>query len=337
MARYGPGFHKGGRHSLSAVRTKRLLSLVALTLTLAACGGGGGAGTAAQTTVTTPAPAPGVTADMIAADGTPAGRVTFTEAGGGVAVEARLTNLPPGFHGFHIHATGKCERDTPPFTSAGGHMALGEQAHPTHAGDQPVVLVMSDRSADTRFTTDRFRLADLEVAGGRAVIVHAMPDNYASVPTRYVRQPDATTTGTGDAGDRIACGVVGGGPAATPTTAAGAGTTTTFAAPAGSTTTARSGATTTTRAVTTQTLDCQTIGFTPNSEDAASSVKATGLTCAEAQAFVRVAGRQTSSGGPAEVTVEGYRCVRTRSTQDPIPQAFYECTSGTKKVTFTRT
>jgi Cu-Zn family superoxide dismutase len=306
--------------------------MAALALTLAACGNGDdddNAGTAAQTTVTTTAPA--VTADMVAADGTSAGRVTFTEAGSRVAVEARLTNLPPGFHGFHIHATGKCERGTPPFTSAGGHMVVGEQAHPTHAGDQPVVLVMADRSAEIRFTTDRYRLSDLQVADGRAVIVHALPDNYANVPARYVRQPDATTTATGDAGDRIACGViagVGGGPTTTATTvAAGAGSTTT---------TARAGATTTTRAATAQTLDCQTIAFTPNSEDAASSVKATGLTCAEAEAFVRVAGRQTSSGGPAEVTVQGYRCVRVRSVQDPLPQAFYECTSGTKKVTFTR-
>jgi Cu-Zn family superoxide dismutase len=308
--------------------------MAALALTLAACGGDDDddGGTAAQTTVTTAA-APAVAAEMIAADGSPAGRVTFTEAGGRLTVEARLTNLPPGFHGFHIHATGKCERGTPAFTSAGGHMVTGEQAHPTHAGDQPVVLVMSDRSADIRFTTDRYRLSDLQTAEGRAVIVHALPDNYANVPTRYVRQPDATTLSTGDAGDRIACGVVGGGttPSTSPFTS---DTTSTTTGGSGSTTTTRAGSTTTARAA--GTLDCQTIAFTPNSEDAASSVKATGLSCAEAEAFVRIAGRQTSSGGPAQVTVEGYRCVRVRSVQEPLPQAFYECTSGTKKVTFTR-
>ena len=309
--------------------------MAALALTLAACGGGDDddGGSAAQTTVTTDAAPAGVTADMIAADGSPAGRVTFTEAGGRVTVEARLTNLPPGFHGFHIHASGKCERGTPPFTSAGGHMVLGEQAHPTHAGDQPVVLVMSDRSADIRFTTDRYKLSDLQAAEGRAVIVHALPDNYSNVPTRYVRQPDATTLATGDAGDRIACGVVGGGTTTSTSPFTSDTTSTTTGAPA-STTTTRAGSTTTARAA--GTLDCQTISFTPNSEDAASSVKATGLSCAEAEAFVRIAGRQTSSGGPAQVTVEGYRCVRVRSVQDPLPQAFYECTSGTKKVTFTR-
>ena len=110
--------------------------------------------------------------------------------------------------------------------------------------------------------------------------------------------------------------------------------TTTAPAPATTTTTRAAATTTTTAAVT---RECKTVGFTPNSEDAASSIKATGLSCAEAEAFVRIAGQRTSSGGPAQLNVEGYRCVRTRSVEDPLPQAFYECTSGAKKVTFVRT
>lgn len=118
-------------------------------------------------------------------------------------------------------------------------MVVGERSHPAHAGDQPVVLVMADRSAEIRFTTDRYKLSDLQAPGGRAVIVHALPDNYANVPARYARQPDATTLSTGDAGDRVVCGVVsdGGSPA---TTAGSAPTTTTRA---GSTTTARAAGT----------------------------------------------------------------------------------------------
>lgn len=314
-----------------------MTTLVAVVLAgslFAACGGGDDDGdSAAQTTVTTAAPS--IAADMTGADGSPVGRVTFVEAGAHLAVEARFTNLPPGIHGFHVHAVGRCERGTPAFASAGGHMVIGDQVHPAHAGDQPVLLVLADRSAELRFTTDRYKLADLQNPDGRAVIVHANADNYANVPTRYVRQPDATTLSTGDAGDRIACGVVGGGPTTTPstTTPAGAVTTSTTAAGAATTTT-RQGATTTARAA--MTLDCQTVGFTPNSEDAAGSIKATGLTCAEAEAFVRIAGRQTSSGGPAQLDVEGYRCVRVRTVQEPLPQAFYECTSGAKKVTFVR-
>ena len=102
-----------------------------------------------------------------------------------------------------------------------------------------------------------------------------------------------------------------------------------------STTRAGQGNATTTRGATT--LNCQTVGFTPNSEDAASSVTATGVSCAEAEAFVRVAGARTSSGGPAQLQVEGYRCVLVRSTQEPLPQASYECTDGARKITFVRT
>ncbi|HEX2047465.1 MAG TPA: superoxide dismutase family protein [Acidimicrobiales bacterium] len=313
------------------MRSNRLLPVVSLALAgalLAACGDdddGEGADSAAQTTVTTAAP--GTTAEMIGVDGASVGRVTFTEADGRLAVEGRFTNLPPGFHGFHVHAVGRCERGTPAFMSAGGHMVLGDQAHPVHAGDQPVLMVLADGTAEIRFTTDRYRLSDLQTAEGRAVIVHANPDNYANVPTRYVRQPDATTLSTGDAGDRIACGVVGGGGPAT-TAAPGAATTSTTPGRATSTTRATGAA---------MTLDCQTVAFTPNSEDAASQVKATGVTCAEAEAFVRVAGRRTSSGGPQSLSVEGYRCVLTRSVQDPIPQASYECTNGARKITFVRT
>ena len=121
----------------------------------------------------------------------------------------------------------------------------------------------------------------------------------------------------------------------------GAGTTTTVVAatatmtpaPTTNTTATRARATTTTAAVT---RDCRTVGFTPNSEDAASSIKATGLPCTEAEAFVRIAGRRTSVGGPAQLDVEGYHCVQVRTLQEPLPQAFYECTNGPKKVTFVR-
>jgi Cu-Zn family superoxide dismutase len=319
-----------------AVKPNRFACLAALALTgglLVACSDGDDdGGSAAQTTVTTAPPA--VTADMVAADGSPVGRVSFVETGGRLAVEASLTNLPPGFHGFHVHAVGRCERGSPAFMSAGGHMVVGDQSHPVHAGDQPVVLVLGDGTAEIRFTTDRYRLSDLLTPEGRAVIVHANADNYANIPSRYVREPDATTRSTGDAGDRIACGTVGGGgPGTTTTTTSSADATTTTGQRV--TTTARAGATTTARAA--ATLDCQTVAFTPNSEDAASSIRATGLSCAEAEAFVRIAGGRTSSGGPAQLDVEGYSCVRTRSVQDPLPQAFYECTSGTKKVTFVRT
>ena len=84
------------------------------------------------------------------------------------------------------------------------------------------------------------------------------------------------------------------------------------------------------------TLRCGMVGFTPNSEDAASEITATGIACDDAEAFVRVAGERTSSGGPDRLDVSGYRCVRTGSEQDPLPLSRYECTNGDKKVTFVR-
>lgn len=109
----------------------------------------------------------------------------------------------------------------------------------------------------------------------------------------------------------------------TAATSGGAQTTTTTAV---SQTTSAGGAT----------VQCGTVGFTPNSEDAAGDIRATGPSCDEARAFVRVAGSRTSSGGPQELDVEGYHCVRTRTEQEPLPQAFYECTNGPDRITFVR-
>ena len=107
---------------------------------------------------------------------------------------------------------------------------------------------------------------------------------------------------------------------------AGDNATTTSAAPAG----------TAVSSTAASTLACETVGFTPNSEDAASDIRATGLPCDEARAFVMVAGRQTSSGGPSQVEVQGYKCERTRQEQEPLPRSFYECTNNSKKVSFVR-
>jgi Cu-Zn family superoxide dismutase len=78
----------------------------------------------------------------------------------------------------------------------------------------PVLLVNADGTGEARFKTDRYDVADLFDADGSALIIHANPDNYANIPARYLAPPatitavDAATLGTGDAGGRIACGVV---------------------------------------------------------------------------------------------------------------------------------
>jgi Cu-Zn family superoxide dismutase len=133
------------------------------------------------------------------------GAVTFTQQGGHVLVHGQVSGLPEGFHGFHIHAIGQCTEN---FLSAAGHLNPTGGGHPTHHGDMPVLLVNADGSGETRFQTDRFLVQALFDQDGSAVIVHADPDNYANIPTRYAPQADATTLATGDAGGRIACGVI---------------------------------------------------------------------------------------------------------------------------------
>ena len=122
-----------------------------------------------------------------------------------VYLEARVRDLPAGFHGFHIHTTGRC--DAPTFTTAGGHFNPTGATHGAHAGDLPSLLVTGDGEAFLATATDRFSIADLRDADGSAVMVHSGPDNFANIPARY-GGPDQETLNTGDAGSRLACGVV---------------------------------------------------------------------------------------------------------------------------------
>lgn len=146
-------------------------------------------------------------ARLVNADGDKVGRVRLVQRrrDGDVAVFARVRGLPPGFHGFHVHTTGKCE--APGFTSAGGHLNPGGGNHGDHAGDLPTLLVNADGRAMLATVTDRFDLDDLRDADGSAMMVHSLADNYANIPDRY-GELDAETLSTGDAGSRIACGEV---------------------------------------------------------------------------------------------------------------------------------
>lgn len=137
------------------------------------------------------------------------GGVTLTGLGGEVRVQGSFRGLTPGFHGFHVHTVGQCAGT---FTSAGGHLNPGGDTHPDHQGDMPTLLVNPEGTASTEFTTNRFDLASLLDADGSAIMVHAAADNYANIPDRYSPSPDAMTLATGDAGGRVACGVVTSGP-----------------------------------------------------------------------------------------------------------------------------
>ena len=159
-------------------------------------------------------------AQLVAANGARAGTVTLKpRRGGAVAVTASVRGLAPGYHGFHVHTVGRCDRAAvgptgapTPFATAGPHYNPDRVEHGRHRGDFPPLLVSRGGVATAAFVTDRFLARELLDADGSAVIVHATSDNQANVPDRYVGPdgagPDALTRETGDSGDRQLCGAL---------------------------------------------------------------------------------------------------------------------------------
>jgi superoxide dismutase, Cu-Zn family len=168
-------------------------------------------------------------ASLRSADGTGIGRVVFRHDGSDhTAVTIRLRGAVEveAFHGLHIHANDVgtngdgCIADAAQpsatwFVSADGHWKHDPtELHGHHAGDLPSVFVNADGTSSMRFVVDK--LTPGEVIG-RAVVVHAGPDNFANVPVgpnadQYTAGSTALakTQATGNAGDRYACGVIGG-------------------------------------------------------------------------------------------------------------------------------
>jgi Cu-Zn family superoxide dismutase len=137
------------------------------------------------------------------AEGADVGRVELTQVDDGVLLRVAVKGLPPGDHAFHIHAVGKCE---PPFTSAGDHFNPGNKKHGMmaadghHAGDMPNLVVPASGElklevVNTAITLDKDKPNSVLKPDGTALVVHAAADDYKTDPT-------------GDAGARIACGVI---------------------------------------------------------------------------------------------------------------------------------
>jgi Cu-Zn family superoxide dismutase len=151
-------------------------------------------------------PEAGASAAMIDTAGENVGTVTFEQTASGILhIFVELTDLPPGPRGFHIHETGECDPEGG-FESAGGHFSIGDEEHGIHssagphAGDMPNIHIGQDGILRVEFFTERLSLeegAENSLLGGdgTAVIVHEDTDDYATDPT-------------GEAGARIACGVV---------------------------------------------------------------------------------------------------------------------------------
>ena len=188
-------------------------------LVLAGCGEGGDDGAVVEETSAAAEAGAGSRAVLQDAEGTEVGSVSFSEVSAGTEVVAEVQGLEPGFYGLHVHTTGLCEPDssapddpgsTGAFLSAGGHLGGEDADHPDHAGDLPALLVTEDGLGFLTTVTDRFGVQDLVADDdGSAVMIHSDPDNHANVPERYAPDgPDEDTLGTGDAGSRLACGVV---------------------------------------------------------------------------------------------------------------------------------
>ena len=149
------------------------------------------------------APAPQAitaTADLQATEGNEvSGTVSFEEADGMVSIVADVIGLEPGQHGFHIHETGDCS--APDGTSAGGHFNPEETEHGApdadmhHSGDLGNLEADEEGAAHLEVSVDFITLSEGPSSVlTRAVIVHALEDDFG--------QP------TGNAGPRLACGVI---------------------------------------------------------------------------------------------------------------------------------
>ncbi|CTP86432.1 superoxide dismutase [Xanthomonas translucens pv. arrhenatheri] len=216
------------------MRTLPTVLFLATTLALGACKreapAAADAPAAAATPATTPAPAaepapaamPAQAAASAALSPTQgnqvAGEVKFETVDGAVHVTGTITGLKPNSeHGFHIHEFGDCS--APDGSSAGGHFNPAKSEHgqassdPHHGGDMPNLKA----DADGKATIDAPVSNNVNIGKGdgfdilnHAVIVHADPDDYKTQPT-------------GNAGGRLACGVIkGNATAAAPAGAAAA-------------------------------------------------------------------------------------------------------------------
>ena len=131
-----------------------------------------------------------------------AGTLSFAAVDGGVRVTGEVTGLPgAGQHGFHVHEHGDCS--APDGSSAGGHFNPASTAHGRvgqgehHAGDSDNISANEQGVATVDTLLQGVSVGDGGAGDivGKGVIVHADPDDYATQPT-------------GNAGGRLACGVI---------------------------------------------------------------------------------------------------------------------------------
>ena len=146
--------------------------------------------------------APPKTVELRDQKGKAVGTVLLVDTPHGLLLRGALFGLPPGTHAIHFHETGKCES---PFKSSGGHYNPTKHNHGVldpgglHAGDLPNIVIPRNGKLDFELFAMDLTLADgpntVLDSDGTALVIHAKADDYKSQPA-------------GDAGDRIACGVI---------------------------------------------------------------------------------------------------------------------------------
>jgi superoxide dismutase, Cu-Zn family len=123
--------------------------------------------------------------------GTRLGTVTFTDTAGGLLIMPKLSGLPPGQHGFHVHEKDDCgpgmnQGKPAAGFAAGGHYDpahtkkhLGPLSTAGHRGDLPVLDVDAQGNATHPFTAPHLTVGEIR---GRSVMFHAGGDNYSDSP-----------------------------------------------------------------------------------------------------------------------------------------------------------
>lgn len=121
------------------------------------------------------------------------GKVEFYQRSDGVLVEAEIYGLPSenisGFFAFHIHEGPSCGGEN--FGKTGAHFNPKNTEHPRHAGDLPPLLSYNG-SAYMQVVTNRFDVNDII---GKTVVIHSKADDFTTQPS-------------GNAGEKIACGII---------------------------------------------------------------------------------------------------------------------------------
>jgi Cu-Zn family superoxide dismutase len=137
---------------------------------------------------------------VINRDGRRLGSAAVLASSSGGLLVLKLTGVPPGTHGLHLHTNGTC--DPPNFDTAGPHYEPGTRKHGAknpagpHAGDMPNVVARADSSIDTTLAIPVSVVSAIGSGrGARSLVLHAGPDDLVTDPS-------------GNSGARFACGVL---------------------------------------------------------------------------------------------------------------------------------